>query len=158
MDEGRGLHFVFGLRMCQLSPLTRRTSIRFCGHKAAEEEKEGGAAATSQSASLIDRGTFSSTYCLPDPRGRPLSKSRSPRRRRNSSLRTLTRAICYWPHLLRHSQPEPRFRRILNGRPASTLTDRDCDRKLPGGEKRSRTKSADIRCGVRRAACPRIVG
>lgn len=53
------VHFVFGLRLRQLSPLTHRTSIRFCTQSCGENKKEGAAAGappgTSQSASPIDR-------------------------------------------------------------------------------------------------------
>lgn len=67
-------HFVFGLRMCQLSPLTHRTSIlRFCTQSCGRGLKRRGCRGStpgtvSQSALPIDRRAFSSTYCLPDPR------------------------------------------------------------------------------------------
>lgn len=67
------VHFVFGMRMCQLSPLTHRTSIRFCTQSCRRIKRRGcrgDTLGTSQSALPIDRRTFSSTYCLPDLRGR----------------------------------------------------------------------------------------
>lgn len=67
------VHFVFRLHMRQLSPLTHRTSIRFCTQSCGRIKRKGGAprgySLRDVSIGIADRSpTSSSTYCLPDPR------------------------------------------------------------------------------------------
>lgn len=72
-------HFVFGLRLRQLSPLTHRTSIRFCTQSCGRIKRKGrcrGYSPGDVSIGIADRSsTSSSAHCLPDPRGRPPSKT-----------------------------------------------------------------------------------
>lgn len=110
-DDARPVHFVFGLRMCQLSTLTHRTSIRFLRTKLRKgiKKKTGGGTPRSReraragytlgdvSIGIADRSsTSSSTYCLPDPRGRSALKDSFDGIHRFARF---AQAICYCSHL-----------------------------------------------------------